>query len=160
MTDPRGFELVGREREKLLKRSANRKYYREDFSGLDLSNADFRNATVTECNLQNVNLSYANMENANCWGSDFTGAILYRANFKDAVLANTKMHPKDCFGMTLTLTCDAVDRMQVSDKIMTMWLYMATMMKPETEETSSKIIEVIGKEHFEKLQGMFQTRHF
>lgn len=150
---------MSRDREVALKHSARGRFYQEDFSGLNLQNADFRNATLTECNFSGANLSYANLENANCWGSDFTDAVLYRTNFKDAVLARTVMMPKDCFGITITLTCDTLDRMAVNEKILNYWLYMATTMKPETEEAFDKIVLAMGgPETYEKFKRLFKER--
>lgn len=145
-------------RETTLRRSANKRFFREDFSGLNLSNADFRHATVLECNFTGTDLSYANFENANCWGSNFQDSNLYRTNMKDAVLASTRMHPRDCFGMTITLTCDTVDKMDINERFWIYWLYMATMMKPPSEEYRIKLVGVIGDEMYAKLQRLFKER--
>src|SRR5437879_4988740 len=147
-------------RETQLRRSANRRYYKEDFTGLNLSNSDFRHATILECDFTDVDLSYSNFENTNCWGSKFEGTNLYRVNMKDAVLASTIMHPKDCFGMTLTLTCDAVDKMDINEKFWMYWLYMATMFKPPSEDHRKKLIDAIGEDSHKALQRLFKERQF
>jgi len=153
-------ERTKENRERELRRSANKKFHHEDFSGLDLSTSDFRNATLIECNFTGTILKWSNFEGANCFGSDFTDADLYRVNFKEAILAKTKMFPRDCFGMTVTLTCDTFQGMEVPDRLLLYWLYMGTMMKVPTEEMSQKIVEAIGRPEFEKLQRAFKERKF
>lgn len=146
-------------RESQIKRSDKKRYYRADFSGLNLANASFRYATVIECNFTDANLSYANFENANCWGSDFTGANMYRTNMKDAVLASTKFHPRDCFGLTVTLTCDTVDKMDVNDKVWSYWLYMGTMFKT-SDEKKAQLMSILGEEKYAALERLFKERQF
>ena len=155
--------LVGgkdQNREMALRRSANKRFYQEDFSGLDLSNADFRNATFHECNFRGANLSYANFTSANCWGSDFEDAICYRANFTDAVLANTNFLPREAFGITLTLNCDSFDGMKVSNKLFQYWLYIASLMEPPDKSLSDKLIAGLGAENYVKLAKIFREKEF
>jgi len=142
-----------------LKRSANKKYYRENFAGKDLSTADFRNASVLECDFTGATLRYANFENANCYGANFTDADMYRTNMKDAILASSIMCPKDCFGMTITLTCDTVQKMKVNDKILNYWLYMALMMDGPPEQMLL-LRASIGEEKVASLERMFKERMF
>lgn len=147
---------------------ANQKFYRRDFSGQDLSHADFRCATLCECKFVNADLSYANMEGANCYRADFTGAKLYRTNMRDAVLAQAIMKPKDFFGVTLTMVCEAFDGAKVNSIWWYSWLYLALAMDgpldatdpKEQEVTRKKLIDTIGKERYEALCRLFGQRSF
>ena len=143
-----------------LKKSANRKFYREDFSGLNLSKSDFRSASIIECDFTGTDLRYANFENANCFGSNFESVDLYRANFKEASLADTLMNPRDAYGLTLTMTCATVHKMRVSERLFVYWLFMATLMKAPTEEWGQKLVTMIGPELLDKLQKGFRERQY
>ena len=147
-------------REAVVKKSDNKRYYRDDFRGLNLSGACFRNGTLVECNFSGADLSYANFENANCWGSNFENAVLYRTNFKDAILASTIMKPRDCFGMTVTLTCNTIEKMEISDKFLLYWLFMGSKMTPESQDLANQVIAAIGAENYVKLGKLFRERTF
>lgn len=133
----------------------NKKFYDHDFSGQDLQHADFRGATLSKCNFDNANLSYATFDGANCYGSSFRQARLYHASFKDAVLAETKMDPRDMFAMSLTVSCDTFDRMELGDIWLASWLFLPTLaaIKPEIKkEIQGVLITLLGSE--ERLKAM------
>ena len=122
---------MGNERED-RKQFANYKFAHGcSFEGKDLVHADFRGAALVHCNFKGADLSYANLEGANCYGADFTDAKLYKTNFRDATLAKTIMHPRDAFGITLTMTCDTFEGMDVSNKWNVQWFFLTLMMKQE-----------------------------
>lgn len=139
---------------------ANKKLQGFDFSQTksNLQHADFRSTQLMEANFTDMDLSFANFEGANCWGANFTGAKLYRTNFRDAILANSIMAPTDCFGMTITLTCDTVETMQINDKFWYAWLMMALLMKAPNEEAAHRLISVIGEERYIRYMKVFKER--
>ena len=140
------------------KKHANQKYYNVSFAGRDLQHADFRSATVCECDFTGADLSHANFKGANCWGSNFTDSRMYRTDMTDANLSKTIMKPKDCFGISLTFTCDTVMDMQVSEKWYHMWLFMAGLMKPPSDEDRLKLIHAIGEARYIRLRQLFESR--
>lgn len=137
---------------------ANQKLGGMDFSGQSLVNCDFRGTTLSEANFKGADLSYANLEGANCWGADFTDAKLYHTNFRDAVLARSIMKPRDCFCVTLTLSCDSVENMQINEKFWYAWLMMALLMKAPDDVAAEKLKEVIGLERYERYIAVFRER--
>lgn len=137
---------------------ANQKLHGMDFSGQSLVNCDFRGTTLSEANFTGADLSYANLEGANCWGANFTDAKLYHTNFRDAVLARSIMKPRDCFCVTLTLSCDSVEGMQINDKFWYAWLMMALLMKAPDEAVANRLIDVIGAERYTRYMEVFRER--
>lgn len=146
------------------KNFANQKFYQRDFSNQDLSHANFMGATLAECKFNNCDLSYANMEATNCFRADFTGAKLYRTNFRDAVIAQAIMKPKDFFGCTITLVCEAFDGTQLNAVWWYSWLYLAMAMdgpvdgSEPKEKARERLVTALGAERYEALRRMFGAR--
>ena len=136
---------------------ANKKFHQEDFSGRDLSNADFRGAQLLECNFNDSNLTGANFTDANCWGSSFIKSKLYKANFTRACLAKCTMDGADCYGMTITLSCDSFEDLTLSDKWVSAWLYFVLMMNVP-ESLKMKLTEIIGEERVKKYDAVLRRR--
>lgn len=133
---------------------ANKRFYQKDFSGQNLANSDFRGAHLVECIFDGADLTSANLTDANCYGATFRGTRMYRTNLTRTILANTIMEPADLFGATVTLTCDTFEGMQLSDKYLSMWIFLATIMNID-EGLRMKLEEIIGKdrvEFFRKVQ--------
>jgi uncharacterized protein YjbI with pentapeptide repeats len=141
---------------RLRGRFANRKFYREDFSGEDLSNGDLRNITAIECKFIGTNLSYANAENGNFWGSDFTDAICYRFNAKDAILAGTVMMPQDCFGMTLSMSYESVAKMVTNERFLMYWLFMGAQMIGPSELSDRLLVAIGGADSYARMDTAFR----
>lgn len=139
------------------KKLANKKFNGVSFAGYDLTHVDARCSTFVECDFTGADLSYGNCSGANFWGSNFTDAKLYRTNFADAVLERSIMAPKDCFGMTVTLSCDTVSHMKISEKWLNTWLFMALLMDMDPEK-ENKLIQVVGPERYQKLRQLFALR--
>lgn len=137
---------------------ANKKLQRADFRGGQLVHADFRGAQLAEADFTGANLRYADFTGANCWGANFTDTDLYRSNMKDCVLANSIMKPKDCFGVTITLSCDTVENMQINEKFWFAWLMMSLLMQPPNQEAADKLIAVIGPERHQRYLSIFRER--
>lgn len=139
---------------------SNRKFYAHDFSNRDLSHADFRGATLSECLFRETDLSYATFAGANCFRADFTGARLYRTSFENAIMTGAIFKPKDCFGITMTMTCESFNALQVDPMWFYGWLFLATQMKlPEdAEHVRKELIAVIGAERFQRLKAVFEKR--
>jgi len=136
----------------------NQKFYRLSFKNRDLANAKFQGAALIGCDFSGADLSFANFEGANCWEANFTGAKLYATNFKDAILAKSIMHPKDCFRMTITLCCDTVEQMDIDEKWQTVWLFLSLKMKLPSDDLAQAVIGVIGREKYMQLMHIFENR--
>lgn len=137
------------------------RFYKHDFSGRDMRGFKFRGSDCIECTFAKSDLSNADFEGANCFGSDFTDSKCNRTNFKDAVLAGTKFHPSDCFGMTLSLRCETFEGMKVSRLWWWSWLYFALLMKPhknEEEGLHTLLINAIGTDRYIRLRRLFPER--
>lgn len=140
------------------KKFTNQKFHKMSFANRDLSHADFRGSSVVGCDFTNSDLSYANFEGCNCWEANFTDARLYKTNFKDSILARSIMKPKDCFGMTITLSCDTVDKMVIGEKWETTWIFMALMMELPDKKMETALINTIGPERYLRLRQIFDNR--
>ncbi len=140
------------------KKFTNVRFYNKDFSGKDLSNADFRSATLLECNFKGADLTRANFEGANCWGSDFEDSIMYKTNFKDAVLATANFKPKKCFGITITMSCDAFERTKLSRSMMLYLLYFPTVTVLPDKDVEAKLINTIGQDTYIALTKVFKEQ--
>jgi len=139
----------------------NRKFYDTDFSSRDLTHADFRGSTVVSCNFDNADLSYANFEGANCYRSSFRQSKLYHTSFKDAVLAETKMDPRDMFGMTVSVSCDTFDRIELGPIWLASWIFLPTLgeLQPGLkDELQSVLKKMLGEERFKALERIFANR--
>jgi uncharacterized protein YjbI with pentapeptide repeats len=139
----------------------NRKFYDTDFSDRDLTHADFRGATLVSCNFDNADLSYANFEGANCYRSSFRQSKCYHTSFKDAVLAETKMDPRDMFGMTLSVTCDTFDRIELGDIWLVAWLFLPTLgvhVPGRKEKIQALLVDLIGAERLKAMEKIFANR--
>jgi hypothetical protein len=141
----------------------NRKFYDTDFSNRDLTHADFRGCTLVNCNFDSSDLSYATFEGANCHGSTFRQSNLYHTSFKDAVTAHCSMDPRNAYGATLSLTCDAFDKVKVGKNWLAAWLYYPLIADiPEEIKTELKaiVLKVVGEEEFNGLERHFKNRVF
>lgn len=139
----------------------NRKFYDADFSSRDLTHADFRGSTVVNCNFDNADLSYANFEGANCYRSSFRQTKCYHTSFKDAVMAETKMDPRDMFGMTISVSCDSFDRIELGPIWLAAWLFLPTLgVLPEgtKEEIQGVLTKMLGEERLKALERIFANR--
>ena len=139
----------------------NRKFYDHDFSGKDLTHSDFRGATLVNCNFNHADLSYANFESANCYRSSFVQAKCYHTNFKDAVLAETKMDPRDMFGMTISVSCDTFDRIQLGNIWLAAWIFLPTLGElPDNmkERMRGLLKEMMGEERVVAMERIFANR--
>jgi Pentapeptide repeats (9 copies) len=140
------------------KRFANKKFFGHNFSGMDLTNADFRDTTLIECNFRDSDLSHAVFKGANCYGSDFTDTVMRWTTFERAVLAKTKFAPKQMFGITITLTCDSFDEMEISRTALLYWMFIPTLMKAPEKEMADRVIAAIGEEAYKALSRVFKEQ--
>lgn len=133
-----------------------------DFSGRDLSHCDLSRSEFLGCNFDRADLTRADCEGADFTGSTFRDSILYRTNFKDAVLAGTAFEPKDCFGVTITMECRTFRDMRVGGLWYYCWLILLSLTFPEgfpgAEEIRDRLIGLIGAERYVRLKAMFQRR--
>jgi uncharacterized protein YjbI with pentapeptide repeats len=139
----------------------NRKFYDTDFSGQDLSHADFRGSTLVNCNFDNANLSYANFEGANCYASSFRQSRLYHTSFKDAVLAKTKLDPRDMFGMTISVSCDTFDEIELGEIWLAAWLFLPTLGQCPAgikDEIRGVLKKMLGEERLKQMERTFANR--
>lgn len=139
----------------------NRKFYDVDFSDRDLTHADFRGTTLVNCNFDNSDLSYASFEGANCYRSSFRQTKLYHTSFKDAVLAETKMDPRDMFGMTLSVSCDTFDGIELGPIWLAAWVFLPTLGNLPTEireELQGVLKKMLGEERLKALERIFANR--
>lgn len=151
----------GRTTEKEGKVFINRKFYDADFSTRDLTHADFRGSTVVSCNFDNADLSYANFEGANCYRSSFRQTKLYHTSFKDAVLAETKMDPRDMFGMTISVSCDTFDRIELGSIWLAAWIFLPTLgeLQPGLKDELQDVLKkMLGEERLKALERIFANR--
>lgn len=142
------------------KKYANGRYYKGDFRGKDLSNADMRGAILIDADFTGADLKYANLNGTKCYGANFTDANIFRTSFQDATLAKSIMKPKSCYGITLTMVCDTVDEMKVNKNLWLSWVYMALMMEPddpECQEMQRALKTVLGT-HYDALKKIFTDR--
>lgn len=147
--------------EKDAKIFINRRFYDHDFSGKDLTHADFRGATLVNCNFDSADLSYANFEGSNCYRSSFRQTKLYRTSFKDATMAETKMDPRDMFGLTLSVSCDTFDRMELGSIWVAAWLFLPTLgTLPEgvKEDIQAVLKKMLGEERLKAMERIFANR--
>jgi len=147
--------------DKATKVFINRKFYDEDFSNRDLTHADFRGATLVNCNFDNSDLSYANFESANCYRSSFRQSKCYHTSFKDAVLAETKLDPRDMFGMTISVSCDTFDRIELGNIWLAAWAFLPTLgdLPKEKREMFQNLVKgLIGEERLKALEKIFANR--
>lgn len=139
----------------------NGKFYDADFSNRDLTHADFRGCTLVNCKFDSSDLSYATFEGANCYRSTFLQSRLYHVNFKDAVLAETHLDPRDMFAATVSLTCDTFDRTKMGPVLISAWIYLLTLAEiPEKTKTKldEAIVDLIGEERLKGLRRHFADR--
>lgn len=139
----------------------NRKFYDHDFSDRDLTHADFRGSTLVNCNFNNADLSYANFEGANCYKSSFLQARLYHTSFKDAVLAQTKLDPRDMFGMTISVSCDTFDNIELGSIWLAAWLFLPTLgvCPPGIKEEIQGVLKrMLGEERLKQMERTFANR--
>ncbi len=153
--------VIAKDKEKEGKVFLNRKYYDQDFSGRDLTHADFRGCTLVSCNFDNSDLSYATFEGANCYRSTFRQTRLYHTSFKDATTAETKMDPRDMFGLTMSVSCDTFDKMQLGTMWLAAWLFLPTL--AEIPDKTRKYLldtlnDLIGEERVKGLERHFANR--
>lgn len=141
----------------------NRKFYDADFSNKDLTHADFRGCTLVSCNFDNSDLSYATFEGANCYRSTFRQSNLYHTSFKDAVTAEVTMDPRNAFGATLSLSCDAFEKVKIGKMWMAAWLYFPLIAEipDDVRKTLTEMVKgMLGEEKFNGLERHFRNRVF
>jgi len=139
----------------------NRKFYDHDFSGKDLTHSDFRGATLVNCSFDHADLSYANFESANCYRSSFVQARCYHTNFKDAVLAETKMDPRDMFGMTISVSCDTFDRIKLGEIWLYAWIFLPTLgdLPADMKEKMRGLLrDAMGEDRVVAMERVFANR--
>jgi predicted TIM-barrel fold metal-dependent hydrolase len=139
----------------------NRKFYDQDFSSKDLTHADFRGCTLVNCNFDNSDLRYATFEGANCYKSSFRQSRLYKTNFKDAILSETDMDPRDMFGMTVSVSCDTVDKMKLGTIWLASWLFLpllADIPDKTKEDIRGVLHNLIGEERVKQMERLFAER--
>jgi uncharacterized protein YjbI with pentapeptide repeats len=143
---------------------SKKKIYTTDFSGCDLSRLKLKHSLFMNCNFDRSDMSETDCEGSEFFGSTFRDTICYRTNFKDAKLAGTLFHPKDAFGMTITLTCKTFEDMKVSKLWWYMWLMFGTLLRPECllgeQDLRDKLIVCIGAEKYVKLGALMKQREF
>lgn len=134
----------------------------EDFSDRDFKGAKLNNSIFHYCKFDRSTLEDANCEFVDFTGSTFQDTNLRCCNMKDAVLAGTLFHPRDCMGITLTLKCDTFRGVRISQLWWMGFLIFASMMVPDkypiTEPLHDKLIAMIGAERYVKLRALFQRR--
>lgn len=130
----------------------NRVLVGADFRGQDLSNARFRNAKLMEADFEEANLTGANFMDANCWGANFKNTILYRATFQRTILTGARFEGADLRSITITLTCDTFDKVQLPKKWLACWLYFPLLMEIP-EDLRLKLQEVIGMDRVKALDA-------
>lgn len=132
-------------------------YHGRDFRGKNLSGSEF-----LRCNFDGADLTEVNCSNSSFVGSTFRDTICYRTNFMDANLGATIFEPKDCYGMTISLTCRTFTNMHIGQLWWFAWLIFATQMKPADgpvkEDIRSLLIGMIGAARYTKLKALFQGR--
>jgi uncharacterized protein YjbI with pentapeptide repeats len=139
----------------------NRKFYDYDFSNRDLTHADFRGCTLVGCKFDSSDLSYAAFDGANCYRSSFLQARLYHTSFKDAVLAETKLDPRDMFGMTVSVSCDTFDKIELGQVWLAAWLYLpmlAVIPDRTREKLRDTLNDLLGEERVKQMERTFANR--
>lgn len=136
----------------------------KDFAGIRLVNADLSRRLFRNCNFDR-----ADMEGANCSFSDFTGSSFMgtncrETNFHRATLAATKFEPRDCYGMTISLTCSTFKNAQLGQLWWYAWLMFLSMTfpgeGPVKENLKDRLLALIGAERYVKLNELFRRREF
>lgn len=132
-----------------------------NFQGKDLSHVDFRNATLHKCNFNNCDLSYADFSGADCDQSSFLQARLYRTNMSNCCLSRTLMDPRDFFGTTITVHCNATAGMKMGPLWTVAWLeFLLIADIPEDQKKKIKEVaeSIIGVERLKGLHQAFTVR--
>lgn len=132
-----------------------------DFSDQDLQYADFQMTKLIGCNFDCANLSYANFEGANCYRSSFRQTSCYHTNFKDATLAETIFDPRDMFGMTVSLTCDIMDKTKLGAAPLAAFLcypLQSDLGEKARNELEGVLTRLFGTERVKTLKKMFAAR--
>ncbi len=150
---------------------SKQRFYGEDFGGQNLSRLKLRGSLFNCCSFDNADMSETDCEGAEFFGSTFRDTVCYRTNFANAKLAGTTFEPKDCMGMTLTLSCHTFEGMRVSRIWFLCWLLLGTMMKPMKmasadspllrpidEDLLNGLIGAIGGGQYVKLRALFSKR--
>ncbi len=140
------------------KKFTGSKYFSHDFRETDLTNASFNHGTFVDCNFEGCDLSGATFIGANCYGSNFKDSIMDKTNFKDACLAKTVFDPKVIRGVTITLSCDSFDKMQVGRTALLYWLYIPLLMVSPDEKLTDALTNALGKERYIALTKVFKER--
>ena len=122
---------------------------------------------ITEL-FNNSDLRYSDFTGANCFGSDFTGSILARANMADCNLQRTIFKPKDVFGITITMKCETFTDMEIDEDWLKVWLFMPAQMKlPELSEKQisnkekpwlDRVIILLGEKTYLQYRKVFANR--
>jgi hypothetical protein len=82
-------------------------------------------------------------------------------NFKDTVLAEAELDPRDFFAATITLSCDTFDRTKLGNIYAVAWLFLLTLSDIDPI-LKSKVLgvlnETIGVERVKQLERHFAER--
>jgi pentapeptide repeat protein len=136
------------------------KYFRRDFSGMDLKGVEMHHSQFTICNFRDADISGNDCSHSNFSGSDFTNIRCNMTNFAHSVL-NCKFFPKDAFGITVTLECKNFRGMTVSKLWWQAWVYFALLMIPEKDkgvELTDLLLQALGKDRYIRLKQIFDVR--
>lgn len=140
-----------------------KKLYNVNFSGQNLSKLKMRQSLFMGCNFDKADLTETDCEGSEFLGSSFKESILYRTNFRDAKLAGTIFEPRDCYGMTISLTCATFREMKVSQIWWLGFVFFSTLMRPYQGPIHEDLVEkliggVLGAERYVKLHALFGKR--
>jgi hypothetical protein len=134
----------------------------ENYSGLDLSGHNLSNSLFISCNFDRTDMTDVIAENSVFQGCSFRDTICYRTSFKNSKLAGSVFEPSDAYGMTITLTCETMRGVQISQMWFYSWLMFATQMEPAAgpvlEDIKAGLIAMIGAARYAKLSALFQRR--
>jgi hypothetical protein len=82
-------------------------------------------------------------------------------NFKDTVLAESELDPRDFFSSTVTLSCDTFDRTKIGQIYAVAWLFLLTLADVDPimkKKVLGVLNETIGEERVKQLERHFAER--
>jgi uncharacterized protein YjbI with pentapeptide repeats len=139
---------------------SNKKWFHQDFSGMDLKGVPMHHSRFTICNFTGVDISGNDCTHSDFSGSNLTDVRCNGTDFGHSVLG-CRFFPKDAYGMTVTLECRTFKGMVVSKLWYLSWLYLATLTIPENDKgvnLRDLVIGALGFERFAKLKKIFDVR--
>lgn len=132
------------------------------FAGAYLAGRDLSGSAFIKCNFDAADLTDANCSRSEFTGSSFRRSICTRTNFAGAKLGATVFEPDDCYGMTITLTCETFKNASVGQMQWFSWLMflasMATTLGPVKTDLRGGLLALIGAERYVKLKALFARR--